>query len=119
MAAATNVVDPRSSDAGFGHRCRLGGQHEARKDRGRADPGHHQTAILADVYHRTRWRHPASTGDGRFTVPTCGQPGGFTCRVDATNLHAHRAEAADAQHQNRHQRRERERCLDGDRTPVI
>lgn len=119
IAEANSVAEPRSPDTGFGCRCRLGGHGEPRQRRGGADPGHHQTAVATDMHHRTGRSDPASGRRRRFALTTGGQAGRFARRVDAADLHAHGTEAADTQHQDRHQGGDRKGRLDGDRTPVI
>ena len=46
-------------------------------------------------------------------IATCREPGGFSGGIDTANLHRHGGEPGHAQHQNRHQRGDGERRLNG------
>ena len=53
-------------------------------------------------------------GGGDTVGAACRQPGRFPGRVDAPHLHAERREPGRAEDQDRHERGDRERGLDGD-----
>jgi hypothetical protein len=74
--------------------------------------------IAVTLYLDTRrgWRDAASGIDGRALVSARGQPGGLTGGVDTANLHRHRGDTGQAQHQHHDQRGDRQRRLDGART---
>jgi hypothetical protein len=64
-----------------------------------------------------RGRRDAACGvDRRAFVSARGQPGGLTRGINAANLHRHRGDTGQAQHQRHDQRGDRERGLDGART---
>lgn len=112
------LATPRWSDARFPGRCRLGSDGEPRQRRIDADAGHQEHPVAANLDQRpTRRDTPGHLRGGPVTA--CRQPRRLTRGVDTAHLHRDRAEPTGTQRQHSHERRDRERRLDRDRTPVI
>jgi hypothetical protein len=75
-------------------------------------------AVAAQLHHGAAGRDAARGVDRRTLVATCAQPRRLAGRVDATDLHRHRREARQTQHQHRDQRDDAQRRLDGARTRI-
>lgn len=118
MATATRVAEPVSSATRLGHRDSLGGDGDPRQQRrSGADPGHQQLTVAT---HRDQRPGRADTPRRRHTVIAAGsQPGRLPGGVDAPDLQHHGIEPGQTQHQDRYQRGDRERRLDGDGSGVI
>ena len=80
--------------------------------------GHNEVAVSTDLDPRPRGRDAASGVDRQTVVAPRRQPGGFTGGVDTAHLHRHRGEPGQAQHQHHNQRGDRQRGLNGARTPT-
>ncbi len=64
-------------------------------------------------------RDTAGGGDGRALVTARGQPGSLAGRVDAADLHRHRCDAGQTQHQDRDQHGDAERRFHGGRAGIV
>jgi hypothetical protein len=64
-------------------------------------------------------RDPAGRRNGRSLVTTRGQPGRLAGRVDTANLHRHRCDAGQAQHEYRNQNGDTERSFHRGRTGIV
>jgi hypothetical protein len=120
--AAKTVVLPRSEESSV--QCTaslraLVGCHGmtaqgAERERGalRGHGGRHKPRRPLDIYSGAGRRDPRSGLECALVVPTCGQPRRFAGRVKAPHLRAYSSQAADAAHDDRYQRRERDSRLD-------
>ena len=75
-----------------------------------------EIAVPVHLDPRRRWRDAASGVDRRAFVTARGQSGGLAGGVDTANLHRHRGDTGQAQHQHHDQRGDRQCRLDGART---
>jgi hypothetical protein len=86
-------------------------------------PGHDrrddESTVPAQLHGGTAGRDPAGDRDGRSLVTPRGQAGRFACRVNAANLHRHRCDAGQAQHEDHDQNGDTERRLDRGRTGIV
>jgi hypothetical protein len=64
-------------------------------------------------------RDPAGRRHGRSLVTTRGQPGRLAGRIDTANLHRHRCDARQAQHEYRNQNGDTERRFHRGRTGIV
>lgn len=81
----------------------------------RDDRGHEEIAVPAHLNSRPGGRDAARGVERRTFVAARGQPGRFAGGVDTAHLHRYRGDSGQAQHQDHHQGRDRQRRLDGAR----
>jgi hypothetical protein len=118
--AASTLAAPRSpvsSPGGFHRGHRLSRDREPGQQRRRGGDGrHHEAAVDPHLQARPGRRNRAYRR--RAVVSSGRQPGRFARRVDTPHLGADRRDAAKAQQQDEHQRRDGQGGLDGARPAV-
>jgi hypothetical protein len=118
IAAATTVAEPHSRP---GLRRRdTGGRNRQRGQQIRpgGDRRDDKLAVPMHLHHCTGRRNAVGDVEGRALITTRCQPGRLAGGVDTTDLHRHRRNAGQAQHQHRNQRGDAQRRLDGARTGI-
>lgn len=81
----------------------------------RDDRGHHEVAIPNHLNPRPDGRDATRGVDRRALVAARRQAGGLAGGVDTANLHRHRGDPGQAEHQHHDERGDRQRRLDGAR----
>jgi hypothetical protein len=71
------------------------------------------------LYDGAAGRDPAGRGNGQSLITTRGQPGRLAGRVGTANLHRHRCDPGQTQHEHRDQSRDTERRFHRGRTGII
>ena len=74
--------------------------------------------VAAQLHGGTARSDSAGGSDRRPFVTTCRQPGRLARGVDAADLHRHRGDAGQTQHENGDQGRDAERRFHGGRTGI-
>jgi hypothetical protein len=119
IAAATTVADARSSR--LLHRRDAGSRDSQRRQQIRpgSDRRDDELAVSTHLHLGATGRDTAGGGDRRALITTCGQPGGLAGGVNAADLHRHRCDTGQAQHQHRDQRDDAKRRLNGARAGIV
>lgn len=118
MPSAARLADPVSSTARLGHRHGFGSDGDPRQQhRFRTDPGHQQLTLTVHRHLGTSRTDPLR--GGHAVIPAGGQPGRLPGGVDTPDLQHRGIERGQTDQQNRYQRGNRERGLDGGGTGVI
>jgi hypothetical protein len=119
IAAATMVADPRSSR-------RFDRRHPGRRDvqhgqqiRPGNDRRDDESAVPVQLHNGAAGRDPTGRRNSRSLVTTRGQPGRLAGRVDTANLHRHRCDAGQAQHEYRNQNGDTERRFHRGQTGIV
>ncbi len=78
-----------------------------------------ELAVAAQLHPGATGRNTAGGADRRALITARGQPRGLAGRVDAADLHRHRCDPRQAQHQHRDQRDDAQRRLHGARAGIV
>ena len=78
-----------------------------------------ESAVAPNLNDGTAGRDTTGGGHGRPLVAARRQPGGLAGRVDAADLHRHRCDSGQAQHEHHNQDGDAERRLHGGRTGIV
>jgi hypothetical protein len=76
-------------------------------------------AVPAKLHDGTAGRDPAGGGAGRPLVAARGQPRGLAGRVNAADLHGHRCDAGQTQHEHHNQDGDAERRFHRRRAGIV
>lgn len=81
----------------------------------RDNAGDQELAIPVQLHPGRWWRDSPCHLDSHAFVAARGQPGRLAGGVDTSHLHRHRSDSGQTQHQNHHQRGDRQRRLNSAR----